>query len=92
MRLLLIGCTGLVGRGLIPLLHAAGHQLTVVSRRPASAVDLPDGIASQLHWIQADPAAPSSCASSAALTQALAACHGVVNPAGQLIAEQLRTP
>jgi len=92
MRLLLIGCTGLVGRGLIPLLHEAGHQLTVVSRRSASAFGLPDGLASQLQWIQADPAAASSWASSAALTQALAACDGVVNLAGEPIAEQRWTP
>jgi len=92
MRLLLIGCTGLVGRGLIPLLHEAGHQLTVVSRRAASAVGLPDGLVSQLQWIKADPAAASSWASSAALPQALAACDGVVNLAGEPIAEQRWTP
>ena len=92
MRLLLIGCTGLVGRGLIPLLHEAGHQLTVVSRRSASAVGLPDSLASQLQWIKADPAAASSWASSAALPQALAACDGVVNLAGEPIAEQRWTP
>lgn len=92
MRLLLIGCTGLVGRGLIPLLHEAGHQLTVVSRRSASAVGLPDSLVSQLQWIKADPAAASSWASSAALPQALAACDGVVNLAGEPIAEQRWTP
>jgi len=92
MRLLLIGCTGLVGRGLIPLLHEAGHQLTVVSRRSASAVGLPEGLVSQLQWIKADPAAESSWASSAALPQALAACDGVVNLAGEPIAEQRWTP
>ncbi|MFL0773339.1 MAG: NAD-dependent epimerase/dehydratase family protein, partial [Prochlorococcus sp.] len=36
MRLLLLGCTGFVGRELVPRLLAAGHQLTLVSRRPAS--------------------------------------------------------
>ena len=92
MRLLLIGCTGLVGRGLIPLLNEAGHHLTVVSRRPASALALPDSIASQLRWIQIDPAASSSWAASAALGQALAACDGVVNLAGEPIAEQRWTP
>ena len=33
MRLLLLGCTGLVGRELVPMLRQAGHQLTLVSRQ-----------------------------------------------------------
>ncbi|MEB3241117.1 MAG: TIGR01777 family protein, partial [Synechococcus sp.] len=33
MRLLLLGCTGCVGRELVPMLQAAGHSLTVVSRQ-----------------------------------------------------------
>ena len=33
MRLLLLGCTGLVGRELVPLLLAAGHTITLVSRQ-----------------------------------------------------------
>ena len=39
MRLLLFGCTGFVGRELLPLLLQAGHQLTVVSRRLARGYD-----------------------------------------------------
>ena len=42
MRLLLLGCTGLVGRVLVPLLAEAGHELVLVSRRaavPAAGVD-----------------------------------------------------
>ena len=31
MRLLLLGCTGFVGRELVPQLLQAQHQLTVVS-------------------------------------------------------------
>tara|TARA_B100000073_G_scaffold104495_1_gene83695 strand:+ start:1472 stop:2416 length:945 start_codon:yes stop_codon:yes gene_type:complete len=87
MRLLLIGCTGLVGRGLIPLLQAAGHQLTLVSRRSSPAA-LPPEVAKSLQWIQADPAAASSWAPSMPLHDALAASDGVVNLAGEPIAEQ----
>ena len=39
MRLLLFGCTGFVGRELLPLLLQAGHQPTVVSRRLARGYD-----------------------------------------------------
>ena len=39
MKLLLLGCTGFIGRELVPLLAAAGHQLTLVSRRGNPAAD-----------------------------------------------------
>ena len=70
MRLLLIGCTGLVGRGLIPVLQAAGHQLTLVSRRVSPAA-FPAEMAQGLDWIQADPALESSWAASTPLHDAL---------------------
>ena len=85
MRLLLIGCTGLVGRGLVPQLQAAGHQLTVVSRRPSPA-GFSSAQAAQLDWInsiqQWRPVGPST------LHEALNWCDGVVNLAGEPIAEQ----
>ena len=87
MRLLLIGCTGLVGRGLIPVLQAAGHQLTIVSRSASPAAFAAD-IAGRLQWIQVDPAESSNWAPSTLLHDALAASDGVVNLAGEPIAEQ----
>jgi uncharacterized protein (TIGR01777 family) len=86
MRLLLLGCTGLVGRELVPTLLAAGHQLTLVSRRPQAALAWARSL--QVDWVQQDPAASSSWQSSGDLNQALAASHGVVNLAGEPIAEQ----
>ena len=51
MRLLLLGCTGFVGRELLPSLLEADHQLTVVSRRLARgyATERADG---RLAWLQ----------------------------------------
>ncbi|NDD45332.1 MAG: NAD-dependent epimerase/dehydratase family protein, partial [Synechococcaceae bacterium WB9_4xB_025] len=49
MRLLLLGCTGLVGRELIPMLLQQGHELTVVSRRP-EAVRMELG-AAEVTWV-----------------------------------------
>ncbi len=37
MRILLTGATGVIGRRLIPLLKAAGHEVTAVSRSSAGA-------------------------------------------------------
>ena len=86
MRLLLLGCTGLVGRELVPSLKAMGHQLTVVSRRAQAAVSWAKD--HDLAWVQADPAQASSWQQGAALQQALEASEGVVNLAGEPIAEQ----
>ena len=80
MRLLLLGCTGLVGRELVPLLVAAGHTLTVVSRQQRQIAGVT--------CVQADPARQESWAAGSALQQALKQAEGVVNLAGEPIAEK----
>ena len=84
MHLLLLGCTGLVGRELVPQLLAAGHTLTVVSRQQRQLAGV--------SCIQADPSRPESWVASSALQQALEQAEGVVNLAGEPIAEQRWTP
>ena len=86
MRLLLLGCTGFVGRELVPQLLQAGHQLTLVSRRLARgyAAEQADG---RVTWLQFDPAVESSW-QDGALQSALAKADGVVNLAGEPIAEK----
>ena len=86
MRLLLLGCTGFVGRELVPQLLQAGHQLTLVSRRLARgyAAEQSDG---RVTWLQLDPAVESSW-QDGALLSALAQADGVVNLAGEPIAEK----
>ena len=90
MRLLLFGCTGFVGRELLPLLLQAGHQLTVVSRRLARGYDAEraDG---RLTWMQFDPSNSSTWAD-AGLLDALNQADAVVNLAGEPIAEKRWTP
>ncbi len=84
MRLLLLGCTGFVGRELVPLLLARGHQLVVVSRQsqPLAGLEHPD-----LRRILADPAQEASW-QEPALIAAVAEAEGVVNLAGEPIAEK----
>ncbi|MEN9539988.1 MAG: hypothetical protein RLZZ459_79 [Cyanobacteriota bacterium] len=88
MRVLLVGCSGFVGRELVPLLLAQGHQLTLVSRspRPLAALQHP-----QLQRLQADPSQPASW-QRPDLAAALAGAEAVVNLAGEPIAEQRWTP
>ena len=86
MRLLLLGCTGFVGRELVPQLLQSGHQLTLVSRRLPRGYDAErqDG---RINWLQLDPAQASSW-QAPELTAALEQADGVVNLAGEPIAEQ----
>ena len=88
MRILLVGCSGFVGRALVPLLLEQGHRLTLVSRsaRPLPALDHP-----QLQRLQADPAQAASWQQTE-LQQALAAAEAVVNLAGEPIAEKRWSP
>ena len=84
MRLLLLGCTGFVGRDLVPYLLELGHQLTVVSRRESP---FPPQPGDRLQCLRLDPADPASWRSEQ-LRQALGAAEGVVNLAGEPIAEK----
>lgn len=85
MRLLLIGCTGFIGRALVPALLERGHTLTVLSRRSGPLKDFQG--ASGLSWLQGDPAEAATW-QDPALLSALAGAEAVVNLAGEPIAEQ----
>ena len=86
MHLLLLGCTGFVGRELVPQLLQAGHELTLVSRRLARGYDR-ERSAGRLTWLQLDPSVASSWQDSTLLS-ALERAEGVVNLAGEPIAEK----
>lgn len=88
MRLLLLGCSGFVGRALVPYLLELGHQITLVSRRDNP---LPGLIHERCVRLRLDPSEPSSWQREE-LRQALAASEGVVNLAGEPIAEKRWTP
>ena len=84
MRILLVGCSGFVGRALVPQLLAAGHQLVLISRSsaPLAAVQSP-----QLQRLQADPAQAATW-QLPAVQEALATSEAVINLAGEPIAEK----
>ncbi|MEB3168560.1 MAG: TIGR01777 family oxidoreductase [Synechococcaceae cyanobacterium] len=84
MRLLLLGCSGFVGRELVPYLLQLGHDLTVLSRAPQPA-GLPRD--PRLQLLRGDPADPATWRQQG-LQQALAAAEGVVNLVGEPIAEK----
>lgn len=84
MRLLLLGCTGFVGRALVPLLQERGHSLSLVSRQ---ARPVQPWSAESVEWIGLDPSHPGSWQEER-LRSALASAEGVVNLAGEPIAER----
>ena len=90
MRLLLLGCTGFVGRELVPMLLKQGHQLTLISRRMARGYET-ERAAEDLTWLQLDPASATSW-QDAALLEALNQADAVVNLTGEPIAEKRWTP
>ena len=72
MRLLLLGCSGFVGRELVPFLLELGHELTLVSRQ---AQPFPALVGKHLSCIRLDPADPASWAHQG-LEEALAQAEG----------------
>jgi len=83
MRLLLLGCSGFIGRELVPWLLDQGHELTLVSRQSQPFPNLAD----RLIRLKFDPAHPASWRHPELLA-ALEAADGVVNLAGEPIAER----
>ncbi len=84
MRLLLLGCSGFVGRELVPFLLELGHHLTLVSRQ---ADPFPTLVGERLVCLQLDPTQAESWRHDG-LLQALESADGVVNLAGEPIAEK----
>ena len=86
MRLLLMGCTGFIGRELVPQLLSAGHHVTLISRK--NHKDLSQKLASnQLILLQKNPADATSW-QQGELLKVLAEADGVINLAGEPIAEK----
>ena len=86
MKLFLTGCTGFIGRELIPLLLKEGHSLIVISRQSKDKLKMIDHD-SNLRIIQMNPAESSSWKNEEIQTS-LKSCEGIINLAGEPIAEK----
>ncbi|WP_413389633.1 TIGR01777 family oxidoreductase [Prochlorococcus marinus] len=86
MKLLLTGCTGFIGRELIPLLIKEGHSLTVISRQSKGKLK---AIANDpsINVIQMNSAKSSSW-DKEEIQDSLKNCEGIINLAGEPIAEK----
>ena len=86
MKLLLLGCTGLIGCELVPLLQKKGHELTIISRQKFKNLDL--GIkGNKINYIQLDPSILNNW-SNVNLLEELKSSEGVINLAGEPIASK----
>ncbi|MBW3041182.1 TIGR01777 family oxidoreductase [Prochlorococcus marinus] len=86
MKLFLTGCTGFIGRELIPLLISEGHKLTIISRQSEKKIKMTVN-SSEIKVIQMNPADSSSW-NNEELQSSLQSCEGVINLAGEPIAEK----
>ncbi len=86
MNLLLIGCTGFIGRELIPLLLTEGHKLTLVTRNPKKALST-IALGKESKILNIDPSKSSSWENEELIT-CLKQSEGVINLAGEPIAEK----
>ncbi len=86
MKLLLTGCTGFIGRELIPFLIKEGHSLTIISRQSKGKLK---AIANEqsINVIQMNPAESASW-NKEEIQNSLKSCEGVINLAGEPIAEK----
>ncbi len=92
MRLLLLGCSGFIGRELVPHLLNKGHQLTLISRQPFKKLAINGlSISDNLNHLKLDPSSAKSWEDSN-LLQALKEADGVINLTGEPIAEKRWTP
>ena len=86
MHLLLLGCTGFIGRELVPQLLSHGHHLTLISRKDQES--LKSFLTSEkVAALQINPANPETWQKEA-LVNALRKADGVINLAGEPIAEK----
>ena len=86
MKLLLTGCTGFIGRELIPLLIEEGHSITIISRQSKDKLKITTD-ESNLKIITMNPAESSSW-NKDEIQKSLKNCEGVINLAGEPIAEK----
>ena len=87
MRIFLLGCTGFIGRELVPKLLNHGHHLTIVSRKKAEDFSKQLPSSDHLTWLQCNPAIQGNWTQNT-LRDALSKAEGVINLAGEPIAEQ----
>jgi uncharacterized protein len=87
MKVAITGATGFVGKNLVKKLHKEGHRILILTRNPSSAQQIfPSAAFPNVEIVAYTPT------ESGTWQDAIAGCDGVVNLAGEPIAEERWTP
>ena len=86
MRILLLGCTGFIGRELIPKLLDEGHELCIVSRKNINRLRLKVPL-NKISFLKLNLSDEKQW-KDIYLIQQLRICEGIVNLAGEPIADK----
>ncbi|MBO6959603.1 MAG: TIGR01777 family oxidoreductase [Prochlorococcus marinus CUG1438] len=86
MRLLLLGCTGFVGKELVPTLLNQNHEISIVSRKPINKLNLKLNL-NKFKFIQIDLSKEQNW-NNENLLNILREADGIINLMGEPIAEK----
>ena len=86
MKLLLLGCTGFIGKEIVPKLISGDHKLTLITRQKHDNL-IKVFTHENIQKIQLDPSLPASW-ENPALLEVLRDSEGIINLAGEPIAEK----
>ena len=86
MRILLLGCTGFIGKELIPKLIDKGHELCIVSRRNINQIQLNVPL-DQISFLKLNLSIQKNWQDINLINQ-LKRCEGIINLTGEPIADK----
>ena len=86
MRILLLGCTGFIGKSLIPKLISEGHELCVISRKNINQLKINSSF-NQISFLKLNLVKEKSWDNINLLNQ-LKSCEGIINLSGEPITEK----
>tara|TARA_Y100001970_G_scaffold294233_2_gene448887 strand:+ start:3168 stop:4112 length:945 start_codon:yes stop_codon:yes gene_type:complete len=87
MKLLLIGCTGFIGKELLPMLINADNEIILISRKPINYFKPEKKILEKIQFIKTDLSKSENWKNDSILN-ALEEAQGVINLAGEPITEK----
>tara|TARA_Y100001933_G_scaffold2388_1_gene2225 strand:+ start:152 stop:487 length:336 start_codon:yes stop_codon:yes gene_type:complete len=86
MRILLLGCTGFIGKNLIPKLISEGHDLCLISRKNINQLKIKSSF-EKISFLKLNLAKEQSWNDLNLLNQ-LKSCEGIINLSGEPITDK----
>jgi len=86
MRILLLGCTGFIGKSLIPKLISDGHELCIVSRKNINQLKINSSF-EKIAFLKLN-LSQEKCWNDSNLLNQLKSCEGIINLSGEPITDK----